>query len=99
MDILGGGMGAPDAGVLKTVDDEMAPIGIRFNYISVLNRPRVPDAIQDAINEAIESTLRSLSLSGWQSLLKEPEQRRPMALCGALIKDRCRHRTSSDVIP
>jgi hypothetical protein len=66
----------------------MAPIGIRFNYISVLNRPRIPDAIQDAINEAIESALRSLSLSGWQSLLKEPEQRRPMALRGALIKDR-----------
>ena len=59
MDILGGGIGPLDAAVLKTVDDEMKSIGIHFDYISIVGHPRIPEAIQEAINNAIESTQRA----------------------------------------
>jgi regulator of protease activity HflC (stomatin/prohibitin superfamily) len=59
MDIVGGSISQLDADVKDDVDKEMQPIGIRFDYVSVLNKPRIPEAIQNAIEAAIESTQRA----------------------------------------
>ena len=82
MDILGGGIGTLDADVLKTVDQEMEPIGIRFDYVSVLNRPRIPEAIQEAINQAIESTQRAQQAQNQVAVVKAEADQKVAAATG-----------------
>ncbi len=98
MDILGGGIGSLDADVLKTVDDEMAPIGIRFDYISVLNRPRIPDAIQDAINQAIESTQRAQQAQNQVAVVRAEADQKVAAATGEANAIRARAQGEADAL-
>lgn len=56
MDILGPGISTLDIDVKDDVDKEMGPIGIHFDYVSVIGTPRIPENILHAINSSIEST-------------------------------------------
>jgi regulator of protease activity HflC (stomatin/prohibitin superfamily) len=56
MDVLGAGISSLDADVKTNVDQEMAPLGIRFDYVSVIGKPRLPQQIQDAIEAALTAT-------------------------------------------
>jgi regulator of protease activity HflC (stomatin/prohibitin superfamily) len=56
MDVLGAGISSLDADVKTDVDKEMAPLGITFDYVSVIGKPRLPQQIQDAIEAALTAT-------------------------------------------
>jgi regulator of protease activity HflC (stomatin/prohibitin superfamily) len=56
MDVLGAGVSSLDADVKSAVDKEMAPLGITFDYVSVIGKPRLPQQIQDAIEAALTAT-------------------------------------------
>jgi regulator of protease activity HflC (stomatin/prohibitin superfamily) len=56
MDVLGAGVSTLDAEVKNAVDKEMAPLGITFDYVSVIGKPRLPQQIQDAIEAALTAT-------------------------------------------
>jgi len=56
MDVLGAGISNLDADVKNAVDREMAPLGITFDYVSVIGKPRLPQQIQDAIEAALTAT-------------------------------------------
>jgi regulator of protease activity HflC (stomatin/prohibitin superfamily) len=79
MDILGAGISTLDSEVKDTVDKEMAPIGIRFDYISVIGKPRIPQQIQDAIEAALEATQRARTAQN-QVAVAEAEARQKVAV-------------------
>jgi regulator of protease activity HflC (stomatin/prohibitin superfamily) len=56
MDVLGAGISTLDADVKEAVDKEMAPLGISFDYVSVIGKPRLPQEIPDAIEAALTAT-------------------------------------------
>jgi regulator of protease activity HflC (stomatin/prohibitin superfamily) len=56
MDVLGAGISILDADVKTDVDREMASLGINFDYVSVIGKPRLPQQIQDAIEAALTAT-------------------------------------------
>ena len=56
MDVLGAGISILDSDVKTDVDREMAPLGISFDYVSVIGKPRLPQQIQDAIEAALTAT-------------------------------------------
>jgi regulator of protease activity HflC (stomatin/prohibitin superfamily) len=70
MEILGGGIGTLDADVTEMVNSEMSSMGIHFDYISVIGRPRIPDQIQQAINAAIESTQQAAQARNQVAVVK-----------------------------
>jgi regulator of protease activity HflC (stomatin/prohibitin superfamily) len=98
MDILGGGIGSLDADVLHTVDQEMAPLGIHFEYVSVLNRPRIPDAIQEAINQAIESTQRAQQAQNQVAVVKAEADQKVAAATGEANALRARAQGEADAM-
>jgi regulator of protease activity HflC (stomatin/prohibitin superfamily) len=98
MDILGGGIGKLDSDVVNVVDDEMAPIGIRFDYVSVLNRPRIPEAIQDAINRAIESTQRAQQAQNQIAVVKAEAEQKVAAATGEANATRARAQGEADAL-
>jgi len=98
MDIMGGGIGKLDSDVLGTVDQEMAPIGIRFDYVSVLNRPRIPEAIQDAINRAIESTQRAQQAQNQVAVVKAEAEQKVAAATGEANAIRARAQGEADAL-
>ncbi|MBF6568468.1 MAG: hypothetical protein IVW54_06290 [Candidatus Binataceae bacterium] len=79
MDVLGAGISQLDADVKKTVDAEMAPLGIRFDYISIINKPRIPPQIQEAIEQALEATQRAQTAQN-QVAVAEAEARQKVAV-------------------
>jgi regulator of protease activity HflC (stomatin/prohibitin superfamily) len=78
------------ADVVEIVDQEMAPIGIHFDYVSVLNRPRIPEAIQDAINRAIESTQRAQQAQNQIAVVKAEAEQKVAAANGEANATRAR---------
>src|SRR5215471_5272220 len=98
MDILGGGIGRLDSEVVRIVDEEMAPIGIRFDYVSVLNRPRIPEAIQDAINRAIESTQRAQQAQNQIAVVKAEAEQKVAAATGEANATRARAQGEADAM-
>lgn len=76
LDIVGGGIPKLTADVTKLVNDEMGPMGIHFDYVSIVGHPRIPAQIQDAINQAIESTQRAQQAQNQVAVVKaEADQR------------------------
>jgi regulator of protease activity HflC (stomatin/prohibitin superfamily) len=98
MDILGGGIGKLDSDVVEVVDAEMAPIGIRFDYVSVLNRPRIPEAIQQAINQAIESTQRAQQAQNQIAVVKAEAEQKVAAATGEANATRARAQGDADAL-
>jgi regulator of protease activity HflC (stomatin/prohibitin superfamily) len=98
MDILGGGIGKLDSDVLEIVDEEMAPIGIHFDYVSVLNRPRIPEAIQEAINQAIESTQRAQQAQNQIAVVKAEAEQKVAAATGEANATRARAQGDADAL-
>lgn len=98
MDILGGGIGKLDSDVVEIVDQEMAPIGIRFDYVSVLNRPRIPEAIQDAINRVIESTQRAQQAQNQIAVVKAEAEQKVAAANGEANATRARAQGEADAL-
>ena len=98
MDILGGGIGKLDSDVVAVVDEEMEPIGIHFDYVSVLNRPRIPEAIQDAINKAIESTQRAQQAQNQIAVVKAEAEQRVAAATGEANATRARAQGEADAL-
>jgi regulator of protease activity HflC (stomatin/prohibitin superfamily) len=60
MEILGAGISDLDSKVKDTVDTEMSAIGIHFDYVSVIGKPRIPDQIETQIEAAIASTQQAV---------------------------------------
>jgi regulator of protease activity HflC (stomatin/prohibitin superfamily) len=79
MDILGAGISMLDGDVKTEVDKEMAPIGIRFDYVSVIGKPRIPAQIQQAIEAALEATQRAQTAQN-QVAVAEAEARQKVAV-------------------
>lgn len=98
MDILGGGIGPLDAEVKDQVDREMAPIGLRFDYISVLNQPRIPQAIQEAIEQAIESTQRAQQAQNQVAVVKAQADQAVAQATGEANSARARAQGDADAL-
>jgi regulator of protease activity HflC (stomatin/prohibitin superfamily) len=79
MDILGAGIASLDADVKETVDKEMSALGIRFDYVSVIGKPRIPEQIQQAIEQALEATQRAQTAQN-QVAVAEAEARQKVAV-------------------
>jgi regulator of protease activity HflC (stomatin/prohibitin superfamily) len=54
MDILGAGVASLDTDVTKDLNQELDPIGIKFDYVSVINKPRLPPQIEKALEDQLE---------------------------------------------
>ncbi len=79
MDVLGAGVSTLDADVKNAVDKEMAPLGITFDYVSVIGKPRLPQQIQDAIEAALTATQQAQTAQN-QVAVAEAQARQKVAV-------------------
>jgi regulator of protease activity HflC (stomatin/prohibitin superfamily) len=59
MSVMGAGIQDIDQAVSNDLNHSLAPIGIHFDYVSIINKPRLPQNIQDAIEAQLETTQRA----------------------------------------
>jgi len=79
MDVLGAGVSTLDADVKNAVDREMAGLGISFDYVSVIGKPRLPQQIQDAIEAALTATQQAQTAQN-QVAVAEAQARQKVAV-------------------